>query len=163
MANNTKAYDIKDQLYTPFRVTLEFTLATAVKKYVLGSAQQLNKPSVRINKITAFWDEALTESVSGGLIASLKTYMTAYLTLQDPGSNNIIQQESLGRYLPDTKIKEILVFNYQQIDMTKSFFEFPSTVQTTADNGKVVQLIIEYIDVNIPLMQCIYPMQEGMN
>jgi hypothetical protein len=142
------AYNAKTDRKVPFRVSLEILLSSNQKRYALGSSQQLNKPSVRLHKIMAYPKTNNTTSPSGVAIASQTTYDQTYLTLQDPGSNNIVQQECLTFYQINTDIKPVREFEGQQVDFTKSYIEFPDTTQPTADNGKVIVLDIEYDDLD---------------
>lgn len=143
------AYDIKKDRKALFRVNLEFVLATGQKKYVLGSSQQLNKPSIKLYSIYALRNDEGDYSPTGNSVASLATYQQAFITLQDPGSNNIIQQEQLAFYIPNTEVKPTREFHGQQIDFTKSYFEFPSAYNLAADDGKSLLLTVEYIDTDL--------------
>jgi len=141
------AYELKKDRKALFRANLEFVLATGQKKYVLGSSQQLNKPSIRLYAIYALRNDEGDFSPTGNDVASLATYQQAFITLQDPGSNNIIQQEQLAFYIPNTEVKPTREFHGQQIDFTKSYFEFPSTYDLSSDNAKSLMLTIEYLDL----------------
>jgi hypothetical protein len=126
---------------------LEFLIQANQQKYLLGSSQQLNKPDVRLFGIGALRNDKMVYAPSGGELASLDTYNNVVLTLQDPLSYNIAQGDTLSWYMPNTEVKPQMTFGGQQIDFTKSFWEFAEGYDFSGDVGKVLVLRVIFREI----------------
>ncbi len=125
------------------RTTITIKLQAGVAKYNLGQFQRLSK--AKLYKLTFPQNANITNAPDNTAIASDVTTGNMYLTLQDHQGKNIVEDDPLYNYIPNTDFKDIEKFCGNVIDFTKSYIYIPAASEIAGgDIGKAIILNVEY-------------------
>lgn len=132
---------------TLYKLNMEIVLVTDQTVYMLDKFQRLNCTRLK-GIIVPFSTDALTKTISNKDYASQLAVGNAYLTLVSTDSKNLVWDEPLLDYVLDDQYKlNKHLFDLTNVDWTQSYIKYPSTALPNANNGKALQIIIEFEDM----------------
>jgi len=124
-------------------LVIEITVRTGVTQYYLGNIRRLQ--DTLLQQLIFPYDSVLTRSTGNTVLVSETTIKQAYLTLLNKEGDAIIDHLPVLRWFWDDTTNSISIgFADLNVDWEKSYISFPSSTQPDADNGEILQIVVDY-------------------
>ncbi|HEY0843700.1 hypothetical protein [Methylotenera sp.] len=124
-------------------LTIEIPIKTGVQQYFLNQYQRLDNTLLLSLTMP---DTALT-SYQGTPGADIDFAKNGWLVLQDTESRQVLQQVPLAVFTQDdTYTTDKSQFNTAELNWRQSYVWFPDKATIATNNGKMVYLVVKYID-----------------